>query len=246
MALSTLDRAGFFNPPISGDWYEGAFLVRASPAEPALAREIMGRFTRDPHPAAAVVTVQAVQRLGPDSAGYLEQSLERQEFGNSWAVSHALEDLLESWSEQGHTQSFPRFADLALEPIASSGTLRPVRAKFAEFHFKSLVDSFVERCDCANIFELAKVLGYKVRRLVAISPSGGLIVSLSRELIEANERDERDVGDALISGLRDALRKMRECGEPLDRRRETLGALDSEIFIRIWAGHLADEGGEVP
>lgn len=239
--LYPLDRAGFYQPPVTGDWYEGAFLVRATTSEPTLVRGIIGRFTQDPHPAAPVVIVGVVQHLGPEGMSYLEQSLARAEFGASWALSRALNDLLRAWSEQGVNDFFPRVADLVLEPVATADSLRRVRSKFAESDFKRLVESFIEHCDCSTIFDLARVLGFKVRRLLGLSASGGLLVSMSRELIDEDRRDRSDVGDALISGLRDALKKMRECGESLDRRQATLGALDNELVIRIWAGHLADE-----
>lgn len=243
--LDPLDRAGLFDPPMTGDWVAGAFLVRAARSEPQLATDIIGRFSEDPHPAAPVVVIEVAEQLGPDSIVHLTQALARTEFANSWGVSRALESLLRSWSEQGFVDSFHRLADLALEPMARPDSLRQVGGKLRESDFKRTVDAFIEHSDCSNISELTRILGYKVRRVAGLTPSGGQLLSLGRGLIGENEYDERDVGDALISGLRDALVKMRECGELLDRRQATLGALDSELVVRIWAGHLADERGDV-
>ena len=241
--LYLLDRAGSYDPPIDGDWYEGALLVRAAEAEPGLAIEIVGRFTRDPHPAAPVVVVDVVERLGPDHTPHLVQALDRPDFVNSWAVTHSLEELLRSWSRQGWTEAFPRIADVVLEPLQAEGSSGMVRSRFGESDFQKLVVSIVEYSDCSIISELTQIIAYKVRRLVTLTASRGLMLSLGRESIEESDRDSRDAGNALISGLRDALRRMRECGETLDRRQAAIGGLDNELAVRIWAGHLAEEGG---
>ena len=72
--------------------------------------------------------------------------------------------------------------------------------------------------------------------------SAGPVVGLSAgEAGIADDRADRDVGNALISGVRDALRRMRECGADLETRRALLGDLDTEILVRLWAHHLAEE-----
>jgi hypothetical protein len=66
--LLPLDEAGFFDTPMHGDWFQGAYLVRVCEDEPALAREIIGRLAQDPHPAAPIVVSEVVAQLGPTPA----------------------------------------------------------------------------------------------------------------------------------------------------------------------------------
>jgi len=236
-----LDNAGFFNSPMEGDWYQGSYLARVSGTNQALTRAILGRIARDEHPAAPFVVLEVARQLGPDSVPYLEEALGREGFADPWSIAHALEGLLEDWSQRGTTSAFPRIADLALNPRTTPGQLHTVGSKFGEFDFHRLVQLFVAECECEYLTDLTRVLVYKIRWLEGQVPLGGQRLSIMRERIDQDDYDDRDVGSALTSGLRDALRRMRDCGESLEARKAVLGDINNEFMVRLWANHLAEE-----
>jgi hypothetical protein len=236
-----LDSAGFFNSPMEGDWYQGSYVARVADTNQALAKDILGRIARDEHPAAPLVVLEVARQLGPDSVPYLEEALGRAEFADPWSMAHALDGLLEDWSQRGTTNAFPRIADLALNLRTTPGQPYAFGNKFGEFNFHRLVQVVVTRCECACLSELTHVLVYKIRWLIGQAPLGGQHLSIMRERIDQDDHDDRDVGSALTSGLRDALRRMRDCGESLEARKAVLGDINTELLVRLWANHLAEE-----
>jgi hypothetical protein len=239
--LHPLDHAGFFDSPMKGEWYQGSYLLRVSDSEPTLAKDILVRIARDEHPAAATVVVQISGRLGPECAPILADALARPGFTDPWRVANALEELLQDWSRRGITETFPIIADRALQPQVAPGSVAQVIGKFPEFNFQRLVQLIVAGCDCDHIGDLARILGYKVRWLIGLTDLGALRVSMTRDRINQDDHDDRDVSNALVSGMRDALRRMRDCGESLESRKAALGPIDNELTVRLWAGHLAEE-----
>jgi hypothetical protein len=238
--LGPLDEAGFFNAPIRGGWYQAAFLVRVCLHDPPRTRDILRRVAADPHPAAAATVVEVVAHLGPADTPYAIRAISEAQFADPFRVARALNALVEGWAEVGATETLPGLADVALEPRLTDGFPR-VAGKFDEYEFRRLVELFVSRIDCAHVGQLAQVLGFKLKRVMEISGSAGRFLSMGRDLVDEDGSDEQDVGQALLSGVRDVLRRMRACGANLEDRRAVLEPFDNEVSVRIWAGHLADE-----
>lgn len=237
--LEALERAGLFSAPMQGDWYQGGLLVRTSSRAPDLAREIATRIAGDSHRAASIVVLGVARNLGTGATALAIRVLSAGSFPDPFAVAQELEQIVEDWSARGETGTFPDLADVALEPQPRR-TGWPVGGKFDDHRYARLVGMFVDRVECEYIPSLTEKLLFKVRRAATILPSA-VLISWGRDLIDSDDRTDRDVGNALISGVRNALRRLRECGVDLKTRREVLGDLDMEILVSLWAHHLAEE-----
>lgn len=237
--LEVLDRKGIFAVPMQGDWFQGGFLIRVSARAPELAREIATRIVGDPHRAAPIIVLGVVRELGSGATALAVRVLTVASFADPFAVAHELELAIEAWADRDETETFHELADMALEPQRRESGWR-VGGKFEDHQYARLVRLFVRRVACEHLPALTEKLLFKLRRAATILGTG-LGISLGRDVIDADHASDRDVGNALISGVRDALRRLRECGADLGTRRTLLGDLDNEILVRLWAGHLADE-----
>jgi len=237
--LEALDARGIFATPMQGDWYQGGFLIRVSTRASELAKELATRIVGDPHRAASIVVLGVVRELGPAATALAVRVLRAESFPDPFRVAHELELTIEEWAAREETETFDELADVALEPHPREGGWR-VAGKFEEYQYATLVGLFVHRVGCEHLDALTEKLLFKLRRAASLL-GDGLGISFGRDLIDADDRSNRDVGNALITGVRDALRRLRECGADLETRRALLGDLDNEILVRVWAGHLAEE-----
>ncbi len=239
--LKALDASGVFAAPMQGDWYQAGLLIRVSKRAPELAMEIATRIVNDPHRAAPIVVLGVARELGPAVATALAvRVLCSRSFPDPFGTAHELELTIEEWADRGETETFYKLADVALEPQSRESGWR-VQGKFDDHQYARLVQLFVSRVACEHLATLTEKLVFKLRRAATLLKEGGLGISFSRDLIDADDRSDRDLSNALVSGMRDALRRLRECGADLNTRRRLLGDLDTEIFVRLWAGHLAEE-----
>lgn len=239
--LQVLDDAGLFSVPMQGDWHQAELLIRDAVQVPTIARGIAVRLANDPHPAAAVVMLGVAKALGPADSALAVQALRAPAFPNPFRVAQSLEDLLSDWSALGGTAAFSELADAALEPTQAEGPTRRGTGKFRDFDAGRLVRRFVEGCGCEDLPQIVVVLGYKLRRVIELAPGGGVAVSFARSSVDEDDPYERDIDGALISGIRNGLRRLRECGDELSHRRAVLGDLEEPVFLRLWANHLAEE-----
>jgi hypothetical protein len=238
--LKALDANGVFAAPMKGDWYQAGLLIRVSRRAPDLAMEIATRIVNDPHRAAPIIVLGVARELGPAAATALAvRVLSAPSFPDPFGIAHELELTIEEWADRGETETLHKLADVALEPLSRESGWR-VHGKFDDHEYARLVQLFVSRVACEHLATLTEKLVFKLRRAATLL-NGGLGISFSRDLIDADDRSDRDLGNALVSGVRDALRRLRGCGADLNIRRRLLGDLDTEIFVRLWAGHLAEE-----
>ncbi len=237
--LRNLEDEGIFASPMQGNWYQGGLLVRATTQDPKLCETIATRFVRDPHRAAPVVVLGVARELGPIGTRLAAQALGANSFADSFAVAHEVELLVQAWAPEGASETFDALVDIALEPRAEGGSR--VGARFGEYEFARLVDLFVQETHCKDLRSVGEKLVLKLRRAVTIRNSAGLGLSFWISDVVADGPAERDVASALVAGVIESLRRLRECGEELTIRRQVLGSLDSEILVRIWAVHLEEE-----
>jgi hypothetical protein len=237
--LKALDANGVFAVPMLGDWYQAGLLIRVGRRAPELAMEIATRIADDPHRAAPNVVLGTARELGPAATALAVRVLSARSFPDPFGTAHELELMMEEWADRGETETFHELADVALEPQRREGS-GLVQGKFDDYQYERLVQRFVGRVACEHLAALTKKLLFKLRRAATIL-KGGLGISFGRDLIDSDDQSDHDVGNALVSGVRDALRRLRECGVDLHSRRELLGDLDTEILVRLWAGHLAEE-----
>jgi hypothetical protein len=237
--LEALEAEGLFDPPMQGDdWYQGDFLVRVSSRAPELARSIVARIVSDPHAASILVVLGVARELGAGMTDLATAALRVPTYANTFGVAHELEALIEKWGQNDTTGTFNELADVVLEPQA--GLMGRLQSKLGEHEFGRLVRLFVSRSTCEDLASLAQKLSFKLKRAVRLS-DGSIRLFFGRDFVSSDDSSDRDVGNALISGVRDVLRRMRQCGIALNDRESALGVLDSEILIRIWADHLAEE-----
>jgi hypothetical protein len=237
--LKALDANGVFAVPMQGDWYQGSFLIRVSGRAPELAMDIATRIASDPHRAAPIVILGIVRELGLRATVLAVRVLSARSFLDPFGTARELERMIEEWADRGETETFHELADVALELQRRESGGR-VGSKFDDYYYAKLVRLFVIRVACEHLASLTEKLVFKLRRATRILQDG-FGISFGRDLIDADDRSERDAGNALISGVRDALRRLRKCGADLNVRRRLLGDLDTEILVRLWAGHLAEE-----
>lgn len=236
--LEALDAHGVFSVPMQGDWYQGGFLVRVSPRAPQLGKDIAGRIVGDSHRASPVVVLGVVRELGTGATALAVAALKSPSFADPFLIAHELELVVEKWAPAGATETFHELADAALEPRCDERSW-DVDGKFEAHQYNRLVTMFVSNVQCEHLIPLTDSLLFKLRRATRMTGASG--VSFRRDLIDANDNSDRDVGNSLISGVRDALRRLRECGVDLATRMELLGDLDNEILVRLWAHHLSEE-----
>jgi hypothetical protein len=237
--LTVLDANDVFAVPMQGDWYQAGLLIRVARRAPELAMDTATRIAGDPHRAASIVVLGVARELGSVATAVAVRVLSAGSFPDPFGTAHELELTMATWAERGETETFHELAHVALELQRREGRGR-VQAKFDDYQYERLVQLFVGRVACEHLAALTKILLFKLRRAATIL-KGGLGISFSRDLIDSEDQSDHDVGNALVSGVRDALRRLRDCGVDLHLRRELLGDLDSEILVRLWAGHLAEE-----
>ena len=237
--LKALNANGVFAVPMLGDWYQAGLLIRVGRRAPELAMEIATRIADDPHRAAPNVVLGTARELGPAATALAVRVLSAPSFPDPFGTAHELELMMEQWADRGETETFHELAGVALEPQRREGS-GLVQGKFDDYQYERLVQRFVDRVACEHLAALTKKLLFKLRRAATIL-KGGLGISFGRDLIDSDDQSDHDVGNALVSGVRDALRRLRECGVDLHSRRELLGDLDTEILVRLWAGHLAED-----
>ncbi len=238
--LQALNQEGIFDSPMQGDWYQGQLLIRASAHEPVLGLEIATRIAGDPHPAAPAVVLGVVANLGEGTSALAVQVLGKPSYSDPFRVSHALDSLIKKLIERGETATLSQLADAAFEP-RSMDTTRRVTGKFGEYEYGELVRLVVSGCQCEHLGSLLIVLGFKLRRIITLTGGGRIGLSIRRDLINGDDNYDRSIEDALISGIRDTLSRMSGCGASLAMRQSALGDIDSEILVRLWANHLAEE-----
>jgi hypothetical protein len=237
--VTALDHVGIFDPPLRGDWYQGGLLVRAAAAAPEVVRTIAERIVRDPHRASAVTALGVARVIGSAASDLATRTLAAPSFVDPYVVGRELETLVNEWGESGQSATFRELADMALEPRPPTDRAG-LEGKFPGYEFARIVEVFVIQTDCAHLADVTTTLVYKLRRADRLLGSP-LDLSWRRDNVASDDRTEREIGDALISGVRDSLARMRECGSTLEQRRRVIGELDSEILLRIWAHHLAEE-----
>jgi hypothetical protein len=242
--LKALDANGVFAVPMQGDWYQAGLLIRVSRRAPKLTMDIATRIADDRHRAAPIVVLGIARELGPAATALAVRVLSAGSFLDPFGTAHELELTIEEWAGRGETETFHELADVALGPQRRESGWR-VRGKFDDDQYARLVRLFVARVACEHLVSLTEKLVFKLRRAATLL-EGSLGLSFRRDLIDVDDRSERDVGNALVSGVRDALHRLRGCGADLGTRRRLLGDLDSEILVRLWAGHLAEEEQHAP
>jgi hypothetical protein len=238
--LTALDERGLFSTPMHDDWYQGELLVRASDERPEEAAAIAARLIGDSHPAAPVVVLGVVERVGGRAADLAITVLKRPAYPDAYRVANALRSLVTTWGATEHKGILPTLADVSLTPQPSDGSPYRLGAKFGEYEYGELAKSFIDASACEALGDLLRVLGFKLRSAESLL-QGHLGLTWQRDLVVTDDSYDRSVGDVLISAVRDTLERMRECGYPLTERAAALGEIEGDIVVRIWAAHLAQE-----
>jgi hypothetical protein len=241
--VAKLDERGIFKTPLEGNWTQGELLVRASAATPHVVLPIVERIASDPHRAAELVVIEVASEIGPAASSALAQVLKKPVYKDPTLVAVELEKLVRRWIEGGHAQELIRMMDLALQPGKPLKGNSP-SSKVDDYSYQRLLELLVESVPCDAATDLTKLINYKLRKSLSLAnEKSGYPISFNRGQIEgdASAHLSYEVPNALISAMRDSLRKLRECGFSLSDREALLGPQNEEIVARLFAHHLLEE-----